>query len=214
MLTILCVLKAGGIYSAEWVRKLRDAAERNIEKHRFVCLSDMDVPCERIALEHDWPGWWSKVEIFRPGVVTDQVLYLDLDTVLTAPVDVTELRRADLDFAMLQNFWNAEMVGSGVMWFSGHDVPHHVYEKFKRQPKAYIAHHERNRDGPYCGDQAFIFDALGRDVAFVNDYLPGIKSYKMHCKRRLPADAAIICFHGLPRISDLPTDNWVFNHWK
>jgi len=58
MFTVICVLRSGGQYDAEWVRKLRDGVKRNLARpHRFVCLSDVDVPCERIPLQHDWPGW-------------------------------------------------------------------------------------------------------------------------------------------------------------
>jgi hypothetical protein len=43
--TIACVLRSGGIYTPEWVHRLK----RGIERHasappRFVCLSDVDVP--------------------------------------------------------------------------------------------------------------------------------------------------------------------------
>ena len=211
MLTVICVLRSGGIYSAEWVRKLRDAAERQIKrKHRFRCLSDVEVPCERIPMQHDWPSWWSKVGLFKPGVIEGETLYLDLDTVLTGPVDIKNI---SVDFAMLQSFWKEEAVGSGVMWFSGDNVPHKVYEKFAKQPQAYIAHHERNADGVYVGDQAFVSDCLGQEnIPRINDYLPGIKSYKMHCLRRLPADAAIVAFHGRPRPTEVDHD-WMKQHW-
>jgi len=54
--------------------------ERNLHvPHRFVCLSNVEVPCERIPLIHDWPGWFSKIELHRPGLFEDRVLYLDLD---------------------------------------------------------------------------------------------------------------------------------------
>ena len=209
MLTVLCVLRSGGIYTPEWVRKLRDAAERQIVgRYKFVCLSDVDVPCERIDIANDWPGWWAKITIFRPGVIDGPTLYLDLDTVLTGPIDV----RVPHDFAMLRNFWVPDMVGSGVMWFSGENVPHKVYDKFVRQPLAYMAHHKRHEDPPYIGDQAFVWDALNREVDQVNDYLPGIYSYKMHCLRRLPADASIVCFHGLPRPTEVTAD-WMQKHW-
>mgnify|MGYP001593512860 FL=1 len=209
MLTVLSVCKSGGQYDAEWVRKLRDGVARNLSRpHRFVCMSDIEVPCERIPLEHDWPGWWSKIEMFKPGVIADRTLYLDLDTVLTGTIDLSAL---NIDFAMLRNFWNPEMVGSGVMWFSGDNVPHKVYEKFVRQPKAYIAHHERNRDGPFVGDQAFVSDCLG-EIEHINDYVPGIYSFKMHCFRRLPKDASIVCFHGRPRITEVKAD-WLEKHW-
>ena len=69
MITILCVLKSGGVYDIEWVRKLRDGVSRNLsQEHRFVCLSDVPVPCRRIPIEHHWPGWWSKIEMFKPGL--------------------------------------------------------------------------------------------------------------------------------------------------
>jgi len=213
---VLCVLRSGGGYDAEWVRKLRDGCARQIQrKHRFVCLSDVDVPCERIPLQHDWPGWWAKIEMFREGVIEGETLYLDLDTVLVGKVEII---RNGVDFAMLQSFWpdgvigSGSQVGSGVMWFSGDNVPHNVYSKFARQPKAYMAHYERNRSGTYVGDQGFLWDCLGPDIAKINDYIPGIKSYKMHCKRMLPQDASIVCFHGVPKLTDVDAP-WIKEHW-
>lgn len=210
MLTVICVLRSGGIYDASWVEKLKRGCERHMPKHIFNCLSDVPVPCNRIPMQHDWPSWWSKIELFRPGVIDGPTLYLDLDTVIVGKV---EILRNGVDFAMLQSFWKADMVGSGVMYFSGENVPTHIYEKFAKQPKAYIAHHERNAEGTYVGDQAYIFDCMKHDVPRINDYLPGIKSYKMHCTRRLPADASIVCFHGQPRPTDVHTE-WMKENWK
>lgn len=210
MLTVACVLRSGGIYTPDWVRKLRNAVERHVRvEHRFVCLSDVEVTCERIPLEHNWPGWWSKIELFREGVVTGPTLYLDLDTVIVGDIDCSAIRS---DFAMLQSFWSPEMVGSGVMWFSGKNVPTKVYDRFAKQPDAYIAHYARHRDGSYVGDQAYIFDSLNRDIRRVNAELRGIKSYKMHCRNGLPEDARIVCFHGLPRPNEV-SDAWMRKHW-
>ncbi len=210
MLTVICVLKSGGIYDASWVERLKRGVERNLKRpHKFVCLSDVDVPCERIPMTHNWPTWWGKIELFKPGVITGDTLFLDLDTVVTGDID--DIARLDCDFAMLQNFNNPKMVGSGVMWFS--KVPHKVYEKFVRQPDAYIAHHERNANGSYVGDQAFIWDALEHDIEFITDKFAGIKSYKYHCRSYLPDDAKIVCFHGNPRPTEVKTP-WMETHWN
>ena len=210
MLNVICVLRSGGTYDAQWVRKLRDGVSRNIDRpHKFKCMSDVEVPCERIPLKHDWPGWWSKIELFRGGVIEDETLYFDLDTVITGKI---ELLRNGVDFAMLQSFWRPDMVGSGVMYFSGENVPTAVYDKFVRQPKAYIAHHERHAKGTYVGDQAFIHDVVSDEVPRINDYLFGIKSYKFHCHRILPQDARIVCFHGKPTLLQVDHD-WVRTHW-
>lgn len=89
MLTVACVYWQGEfrdrekLYSPEWVEKLKNMVERNLTiPHRFVCLSNVEVPCERIPLERNWPGYWSKMELFKPGQFDDRVLYLDLDVVI------------------------------------------------------------------------------------------------------------------------------------
>lgn len=210
MLTVVCVMRSGGIYDSGWVAKLQRGVARNITiPYKFVCLSDFEVPCERIALKHNWPGWWSKIELFRPEVIQTPYLYLDLDTVITGSLD--ELAKCPYDFAMLRNFNNPSMVGSGVMWFK--KVPTQVYSKFVRQPEAYISHHLRTEDQSYCGDQAFIWDTLGRKVDLLTDSFNNIKSYKRHCRKRLPPDTAIVCFHGHPRPPEVKAD-WMDLNWK
>lgn len=206
MLDVVTVLRDGGGYSAEWVRKLRDGVSRHFPTHRFRCLSDVEVPCERIPLEEDWPGWWAKISLFKPGVIDRPTLYLDLDTVIVGKVEP----RIDVDFAMLTSFWTPEMVGSGVMWFD--KVPTGVYTKFARQADAYMKHHDRTAAGTYVGDQAFIWDAMGHSVKRINDHLPGIYSYKLHCKKRLPPDASIVCFHGKPKLPEVEAP-WITEHW-
>lgn len=214
MLTVMCVLRSGGgTYDVSWVRKLRDGVARNLTiPHRFVCLSDVDVPCETIKLQHNWPGWWSKVEIFREGVITGPTLYLDLDTVIVGNID--RIMDCKQSFAMLKSFSADNMVGSGVMWFrDAASVPHKVYEKFARMPDCYMEHHLRHEDAAtaYIGDQAFIFDTLAGNVETLD--FKGICSYKRHCRKLLPADSSIVAFHGRPRPSEV-SDSWVKEHWK
>jgi alpha-N-acetylglucosamine transferase len=86
MLIVACVYWKGKFkgnespYSPIWIERLQHMVEKNLSiPHRFVCLSNTEVPCERISLKQNWPGWWSKVELFRPNLFEDRVLYLDLD---------------------------------------------------------------------------------------------------------------------------------------
>jgi hypothetical protein len=202
---VICVLKSGGEYDEEWLRKLRDGVARNLTiPYTFHCLSDIDVP-DRIPLRHNWPGWWSKIELFR--VVDGPTLYLDLDTVVTGNLD--HFASVPHDFAMLRNFHNPQMVGSGVMWFR--KPLRKVYDSFCEKPFKHIAYHEAKRDGPYLGDQAFVWDSLGRKVEVLDNL--GIRSYKMHCKQGLPEGTSLVCFHGLPKAPEVETD-WMAAHWK
>lgn len=87
-LTVLCVFWKGDFrgrpYKAEWVRRTKSMVSRHLPPHRFVCLSNVDVEgVETIPLRHNWPGWWSKLELFRSDLGIDgRCLYLDLDTLV------------------------------------------------------------------------------------------------------------------------------------
>lgn len=206
MITVLCVLRSGGVYNAEWVAKLQRGVSRNLTiPHQFVCLSDCEVSCERIQLEHDWPKWWSKLEMFSRRVISGPTLYLDLDTVIVGNIDWL----ADLphEFAMLRNFSNPEAVGSGVMWFRS--VPHIVYDKFALDPEMYMGRYAMKAgvNGSHIGDQAFISDTLIAPI----QHIVGPVSYKKHCRDGLP-DASIVCFHGRPR-PDQVRQSWMKEHW-
>lgn len=208
-MNILCVLRSGGIYDAEWVRKLRDGVARNMGEHRFICLSDVDVPCRRIPLKHQCAGWWSKIELFKYGVIDDETLYLDLDTVITGPLEPVIEHCRQFNFAMLENFNDPEMVGSGVMWFKP-PAPQIVYEKFFVDPQRVIDHYVASKSGSYMGDQAMIWDALDRKVDTLK--MPEIRSYKKHCRGGLPDGTSIVCFHGKPRPTEVNHD-WMRTHW-
>jgi hypothetical protein len=208
VLTVLCVLKSGGVYDATWVEKLKNGVDRNLKGHRFVCMSDVDVPCETIPLENNWTGWWSKIEMFRPGVISGPTLYLDLDTVITGPLfEFTDL---PYDFAMLESFHETGVVGSGVMWF-GYKAPEGVYERFSMGPLRVMDHYHSVRSGSYRGDQAFIWDTLDRNVDKIAS--PALRSYKMHCLGGLPKGTSIVCFHGRPRPTEV-SQPWMDEHWK
>lgn len=210
MLTVLCVLRSGGDFDSEYVRKLRDGVSRNLTlPHRFVCLSDVPVPCERIPLDHDWPGWWSKIEVFRPDVVIGPTLYLDLDTVIVGSLDA--VTTIPYNFAMLDvREKNGPVGNSGVMWFA-RAFPH-VYGRFAEKPECWIEFHHRNAHDRYTGDQAFISDSF-REIPRLHHALPGFfKSYRFdRCEERVPEGCSVVCFGGQPRPHQ--ASGWVIDAW-
>ena len=103
-LTIACVLRSGGDFDAEYVERLRDGVAANLSlPHRFVCLSDIEVPCERVALRHGWPGWWSKLELFEQ--LKGRVLYFDLDTVIAGSLNRPRLERPSKPYSRPPRDW-------------------------------------------------------------------------------------------------------------
>lgn len=203
-LSVACVLRSGGEYTPEHVMALRIAVEAHLPTpHRFVCISD-GVAGFADFLTHGtggrvqsrrpmWPGWWSKLELFRPGTFEGRVLYLDLDTVIVG--DLSDLAGYAGDFAMLNDFLRPERPASGVMaWEAECDAAQAVWGAFARDPEQHIAEF---RGG---GDQEFIASVIfGREDRLQTLYPGQIVSYKVHCAGGVPDGARVVCAHGRPK---------------
>jgi hypothetical protein len=95
MVTIACVWVSGNVpYSVEYVTNLRAMVAKHLTRpHDFVCFTDRPwlVPAGITSIPiHSpapLPGWWAKIQLFRPKQFTGRVLYLDLDTVIVGSLD-------------------------------------------------------------------------------------------------------------------------------
>lgn len=213
MVTFLTVLKSRNpgndygmhvgysIYYPEYVYALQAQIEKHYNKpHRFVCLTDFEgMKCETIKLENNLPGWWSKLEIFRPELVTgsnyDIFVYLDLDTCIVG--DITELVEYPHKFSALSQVDSETVAGrdkgnrfaSGIMAWRG-DY-YEIYKSFMFNPVFYMNKHSKD------GDQSFLSKFLP-DFKPVQEITSGIINYKFELrdKENLPKDANIIYFHA------------------
>lgn len=202
MLNVVCVLRSGGEYTPEHVVALRDGVAAHLPlPHRFVCLTDFPredgciagVPAAPVA--HDWPGWWAKMDLFRPGLFTGRVLYLDLDTVIVG--DLSDLACYGGDFGIVSDFYRPERPQSCIMaWEADNALSRAIWRSFSRDPERWMHEHERG------GDQAFIAGVIyGHEDRLTNLYPDQIVSYKVHVRDGdgVPDDARIVAFHGKPR---------------
>lgn len=200
-MTVACVLRSGGDYGPEHVWALKRAVAKHLrEPHEFCILTDGDFAGmwgRRLLME--WPGWWSKIELFRPGLFTGPVLYFDLDTVVVG--DLSEIAAYRGPLAMLSDFYKPLLGQSGVMaWTPG---PHtaFLWERFLDAP----VHHMRLYPGDgqflyaYATDQDWV---VGRNPDRLQALFPGqLVSYKLAVRPtgKVPAGARVVCFHGHPR---------------
>jgi len=198
VLTVACVLRSGKCYDAEYVRRLRHGVVSNLSgPYEFVCLSDVDVPCKRIPLTTNWPGWWAKMELFKlPG----PVLYFDLDTVIAGDLSEIAAAAQTHPLIVLRDFYRTDGFGSGMMGWNS-DL-RDLHDKFGAAPDQW-----RDRLGGR-GDQGFIEETVDRrDITLWQDLLPGqVVSYKVHVRdKEFPPDARVVCFHGRPKPHEV---NW------
>jgi alpha-N-acetylglucosamine transferase len=154
MINIVCVLRQGGKvgYDASWVEKLKNSVSRNLKlPHQFICLSDCDVNCERIPLTDTGVGFWSKLELFKPGQFSGPVLYIDLDTVICESIDEIINLCKDQQFVM----WiekDKDIHSSALMYWNGDHS--YLWDIYKSKPLEYWR--ELYAHPPLYGDQAII----------------------------------------------------------
>ncbi len=191
-ITVACVLRSGGVYSPGWVDRLQRQVEEHISPSRFVCLTDyVDLKSEYIELKHDWPGWWSKLELFRPGLFEGPVLYIDLDTLVVGPLPdlLDPAYRTLTSFATLEDHNTEGMPASGVMLWDADTVP--IYEIALEEPP--MMNHERS-------DVWWATHFKPR--SFLQRIWPGVfGSYKVDRLERGPGDFEVISFHGTPKMN-------------
>lgn len=161
-----CVIH-GSVYNWDYVEKLYNMISRNLSGNlRFHVYTEHDRSVPPYMIKHcleDWPSirgpkksWWYKLQLFNPEHHQGNLLYFDLDTVITNDITWLTAHATDYfwtlrDFRYLQRpTWNS--MNSSIMWWS---VPRFswVWDQFLQQGPAQVA-------GRYHGDQDFIESAI------------------------------------------------------
>lgn len=195
MRDVICVLRSGGEYRADHVVRLRDQlAQFGITTLR--CLSDVEVPgVERIPMKYSWPGWWSKMELFRPDLPEVGMLYMDLDTSIIGDVSTLFVDR----LAIMRDVYRPNGLQSSLMFIPVADR-HRIWSIWERKPNYWMRLFARG------GDQAFLERHWFDTAARWQDLLPGeVVSYKANnlASCGAPEGAKVVIFHGKPRPWDV-----------
>jgi hypothetical protein len=189
-LKIVSVLRSGGDYMPRHAQAL--AAQ--IAEHAWPCklevLTDMDVPgVATIPLRHDWPGWWSKMELFA---LEEDFLYFDLDTVIVGGLEaITAVNRLTV---LRDPYWmrrqDPKRIGSGMMFVPA-EAQLEVWKQWLRVQNCHL----------HGGDQAFLKTLWIDTAARWQDTMPGqTVSYKVDVRgKKIPDGARVVYFHGEPR---------------
>lgn len=179
-------------YTPEHIYSLKNQIERNCTvEHEFYCLTDLDdMECNTITLTMDLPGWWSKMELFRPdiyeGFKDDTIIYFDIDTVIRRNID--KLANYPHKFSALADKSANPIVQnrmwSGIMAWSGDYT--HVYKKFSEYPDFNM---QRSK---LAGDQQFIHELVG-EFTSIEDIFPECMCFN---NLKPEDDPSILYFYG------------------
>lgn len=176
-ITVLCVLWEGSFearkyiqpkYSVDWVQRLYNMVKRNLKvPFEFVCLSNVDskrfkikgVQHHQLRLPRLMPGWWAKVQMFRPDlpITPGRILYLDLDVLILR--DLMPLVSIDSDIVICPAFGTAPERDPGEIYGYNSSVVAYnyptelpIYETFMRDYLRWMK--------KYRGDQDFLKTAF------------------------------------------------------
>lgn len=220
-LQIACVYKTGGDFNPDYVYRLFSMAQRvfGAGSFRFTCLTDdaslvLGARARCVPFEKEWPGWWNKMELFRPGLFPedDLVVYFDLDTVLVGGISDPRAQ-CNGGFYMLKGFKPSteKRRASGVMLWRG--------DRSKIWERA-VEREQTIKKNPQTWDQSHIASVVredyGEEIRVIQDRLWNVASFKNNCRglRRYPKHAQVICFHGYPRPHELSRTGWLKELWR
>lgn len=230
---VVC-MKWGTLYDSRYVNHLYRAVRRNLSlPHRFICLTDdasgiddgvecYPLPSMGLSAARLKHGGFQKIGIFKRDLhdLRGVCLFLDLDVVIVGSLDdffaikphelvaVQEWRKAR-DYILL---WRKR--GANTSVFAFHcgeqcqiydEFMAHQEENFRRfRIEQYVvthyARHLRYWDGAWVR-------------SFKRDCMPTISCRPLVRAPRLPLDARIVAFHGVPNPAELVAGGRWGRHW-
>jgi hypothetical protein len=229
-----CVIHSDG-YDWQYVEKLYNMVSRNISKPvRFHVYTEADRAVPDTMIKHvltEWPGvagpkqsWWYKMQLFDNTHFSGQLLYFDLDVVITGNLDWI-LTLSQRNFWAIHDFkrlWkhSSRTINSSVMYFDTKEYQY-VWNQFQQQSLTSIM-------SKYKGDQDFITDTvnprhlryfdLDRVLSWrwqiVND---GVNKHRLLERTtipiKIPESASILVFHGDPK-PHCVNDSVIIKYWS
>jgi hypothetical protein len=212
-LTVACTLVRGNVdYSDEYVLRLRSMVERHLSvPHRFVCLSDRDVPgvdCRRIAAPVDMPGWWAKLNYFNRDVgLAGRVIMMDLDVLVMRSIDALGTRMPP--FAAVPHAGTFE--GSGgkrvVKRINSSVMITQRIEKLQWLYDEWLPAHARE----YWGDQDYIGDRLEDIQLLPLEWFPRLSEVR---RPPWPMEAKVVLCKVPKNHVACETMPWVREVWR
>lgn len=192
MIKVMCVLRSGGEFRPEHVIRLREQVMTHLPGADFWCLSDIEIPgVQTLPLKFDWPGWWAKMEVFRPSI-KGPVLFFDLDTSIVGSLgDVAAIDR----LSIMRDVCRPHGLQSSMMYLP-EGARERIWLEWIDRPEHWMRIYRKG------GDQAFLERFWLEKANRWQDLLPAqIVSYKADriAERGIPENARVVIFHGRPR---------------
>lgn len=207
---VVLVLKSGGEYKLEHANRLIN----QLQSCTITLLTDFPVEdkmaktpngskCYVRPLEHDWPGWWAKMNLFSPTLFSESpnpsrsFLYLDLDTTVFELPDAFFQRPSS---TLLAPFTDADAAAShpfqtGMMLLHPRGRAA-IWNKWREDPEKWMRE--------FRGDQDFVSSLrLNFDTWSPDEVVSYKKNWRIekdyHGNPLDKSKVKVVAWHGHPR---------------
>ena len=130
----------GKKYGIDYVQNLYNMVQRNTTiDHKFYIFTDNEnmpiqnngnIEIRRFPIV-DLTGWWNKMQLFHPGVLEGDTLYMDLDVVITGNIDCFFNYEPEADFVGMNDFNpDTKIFNSSVMKFKPEAMKDKLWQPF------------------------------------------------------------------------------------
>lgn len=215
----------GQKYSVEYVQKLYNMVQRNTTiDHKFYVFTD-HVKMEKMVKGNiivkqfpmlDLQGWWNKMQLFHPGILEGDTLYMDLDVVITDNIDCFFNYEPEADFVGMNDFNPLSgQFNSSIMRFKPESMQDKLWQPFINDRPKYLK---------MFGDQIAISDIIKKydtTRSYPDSWTQSYKWYDRKGERYHKSkwtfehngESKVTVFHGQPNPHQSDKD-WIKLHWK
>jgi len=210
-INVVCVLRTGGDYTTEYVRRLYEGVQRSLALSQtpftFYCFTDDPTGLSGPEFAGIFPvvralpaGWWAKPCVFE---MMGPTIYLDLDSIVVGSLSRLVERVCTLHRDGERAIWMMESIRwrrgatrlQNERWASGVMAWTQNWQSITAEYITTEAQKHFKNDQQYIAEQVMRRWAVPRVIqAHVS-----IASYKWDCMGGVPAGTDIVAFHGHPR---------------
>lgn len=217
-INVVLVYKKGKDFSIKDVYTLASKLNKTYQGDlplNVYCITDIVQEEEQVMgltllpMQHHWPGWWSKMNLFSPDLIALRpFVFFDLDTVILKDIRYLQFLNYPNKFIMLSDFYRPDKPASGVMHIPKQNPKiDKIWDTWIKNPQYYMKQ--------YRGDQEFIGSITRSDIRWqaLTHRIGSFKPIPRGSWLQDPGDKAVICFHGKPKIPEAAeTVPWVENY--
>lgn len=223
--TVIC-MKWGRAYGPEYANTLFSMVSRHTDRSlRFVCFTDdpagldprietKPLPAIDLPDSHQWKAW-RKIALTQPNVggLSGNVLFLDLDVVVTGSIDGFFDHAPEATYCVIEN-WTQQGSGIGNTSVFRLTVGAHteVYDTLMADPAGTVGRFPNSQTFQSRTISSATFWPAPWCVSFKHSLLPPFPLNLVKVAP-LPADARVICFTGYPNPDHARDGVWPEKVW-